>query len=71
MAGKAKEMVESWSFLDTVESNFRPLVVIELAKGTKEETIEWFTKRIVDKKANGGEYSMILCSTLKSNWLSP
>ncbi|XP_053849654.1 anoctamin-10 [Vidua macroura] len=59
MAGKAKEMVESWSFLDTVESNFRPLVVIELAKGTKEETIEWFTKRIVDKKANGGAQLLI------------
>ncbi|NXU19985.1 ANO10 protein, partial [Pardalotus punctatus] len=52
-------MVESWSFLDTVESNFRPLVVIELAKGTKEETIEWFTKRIVDKKANGGAQLLI------------
>ncbi|XP_021381563.2 anoctamin-10 isoform X2 [Lonchura striata] len=59
MAGKAKEMVESWSFLDTVESNFRPLVVIELAKGTKEETIEWFTKRIVDKKSNGGAQLLI------------
>lgn len=67
MADKTKEMVESWSFLDTVESNFRPLVVIELAKGTKKETIEWFTKRIVDKKANGGEYTMIFCNTLKSN----
>ncbi|KAF2983848.1 hypothetical protein EK904_005206 [Melospiza melodia maxima] len=59
MAGKTKEMVESWSFLDTAESNFRPLVVIELAKGTKEETIEWFTKRIVDKKANGGAQLLI------------
>lgn len=68
---KTKELVESWSFLDAAESNFRPLVVIELAKGTKEETIEWFTKRIVDKKANGGEYSIIFCITLKSNWLSP
>uniref|UniRef100_A0A803W3Y0 Anoctamin n=1 Tax=Ficedula albicollis TaxID=59894 RepID=A0A803W3Y0_FICAL len=59
MAEKTKMMVESWSFLDTPESNFRPLVVIELAKGTKEETIEWFTKRIVDKKADGGAQLLI------------
>ncbi|XP_075601830.1 anoctamin-10 isoform X2 [Balearica regulorum gibbericeps] len=52
-------MAESWSFLDTFEPNFRPLVVIELAKGTKEETIEWFTKRIVDKKANGGAQLLV------------
>ncbi len=57
-------MKETWSFLDTFEPNFRPLVVIELAKGTKKETIEWFTKRIVDKKANGGEYNRIFCNTL-------
>ncbi|NXK17492.1 ANO10 protein, partial [Arenaria interpres] len=52
-------MEESWSFLDTFEPNFRPLVVIELAKGTKEETIEWFTKRIVEKKANGGAQLLV------------
>lgn len=52
-------MKESWSSVDTLETNFRPLVVIELAKGTKEETIEWFTKRIVDKKANGGAQLLI------------
>nr|XP_021153509.1 anoctamin-10 isoform X2 [Columba livia] len=52
-------MSESWSFLDTVEPNFRPLVVVELAKGTKEETREWFTKRIVDKKANGGAQLLV------------
>ncbi|XP_065485865.1 anoctamin-10 isoform X2 [Caloenas nicobarica] len=55
----SQKMAESWSFLDTVEPNFRPLVVIELAKGTKEETIEWFTKRIVDKKANGGAQLLV------------
>ncbi|XP_071417267.1 anoctamin-10 isoform X2 [Pithys albifrons albifrons] len=59
MVEKPQKMAESWSFLDTVESNFRPLVVIELAKGTKEETIEWFTKRIVDKKADGGAQLLI------------
>lgn len=64
-------MAESWSFLDAFEPNFRPLVVIELAKGTKEETLKWFTKRIVDKKSNGGEYSMTFCNTFKSNWLLP
>ncbi|XP_027515228.1 anoctamin-10 [Corapipo altera] len=59
MVQKPQKMAESWSFLDTVESNFRPVVVIELAKGTKEETIEWFTKRIVDKKADGGAQLLI------------
>ncbi|TRZ25800.1 hypothetical protein HGM15179_001386 [Zosterops borbonicus] len=59
MAEEKEKLVESWSFLDTIESNFRPLVVIELAKGTKEETIEWLTKRIVDKKANGGAQLLI------------
>lgn len=63
-------MAQSWSFLDICESDFRPLVVIELAKTAKAETIEWFTERIVDKKAKGGEYSMTFCNTLKSNWLS-
>nr|XP_009936382.1 PREDICTED: anoctamin-10 [Opisthocomus hoazin] len=52
-------MAESWSVLDNFDPNFRPLVVIELAKGTKEETIEWFTKRIVDKKANGGAQLLV------------
>ncbi|XP_021241997.1 anoctamin-10 isoform X2 [Numida meleagris] len=52
-------MKETWSFVDTFEPNFRPLVVIELAKGTKKETIEWFTERIVDKKANGGAQLLI------------
>ncbi|XP_054016927.1 anoctamin-10 [Dryobates pubescens] len=52
-------MAESWSFLDTSEPNFKPLVVIELAKGTKKETVEWFTKRIVDKKANGGAQLLV------------
>lgn len=62
----SQKMLESRTFLDASEPNFRPLVVIELAKGTKEETIEWFTKRIEDKKANGGEYSMTFYNTLKS-----
>uniref|UniRef100_A0A8B9RTP6 Uncharacterized protein n=1 Tax=Accipiter nisus TaxID=211598 RepID=A0A8B9RTP6_9AVES len=52
-------MAESWSFLDAFEPNFRPLVVIELAKGTKEETLKWFTKRIVDKKSNGGAQLLV------------
>ncbi|XP_027753360.1 anoctamin-10 [Empidonax traillii] len=59
MVEKPQKMAESWSFMDTTESNFRPLVVIELAKGTKEETIQWFTKRIVDKKADGGAQLLI------------
>ncbi|XP_075275049.1 anoctamin-10 isoform X1 [Opisthocomus hoazin] len=55
----SQKMAESWSVLDNFDPNFRPLVVIELAKGTKEETIEWFTKRIVDKKANGGAQLLV------------
>uniref|UniRef100_A0A8C0HF95 Anoctamin n=1 Tax=Chelonoidis abingdonii TaxID=106734 RepID=A0A8C0HF95_CHEAB len=46
-------MKESWSAFDTFEHHFRPLVVIELAKDTKEETKEWLTQRIMDKKKNG------------------
>ncbi|XP_064300243.1 anoctamin-10 isoform X2 [Phalacrocorax carbo] len=52
-------MEKSWPFLGTFEADFRPLVVIELAKGTKEETIKWLTKRIVDKKANGGAQLLV------------
>ncbi|KQL59739.1 anoctamin-10 [Amazona aestiva] len=52
-------MAQSWSFLDVCESDFRPLVVIELAKSAKAETVEWFTKRIVDKKAKGGAQLLV------------
>nr|XP_013806251.1 PREDICTED: anoctamin-10 isoform X3 [Apteryx mantelli mantelli] len=52
-------MKEGWCSFDISEPNFRPLVVIELAKGTKEETREWLTKRIVDKKANGGAQLLV------------
>ncbi|XP_075778076.1 anoctamin-10 isoform X2 [Pelodiscus sinensis] len=52
-------MKESWSAFDTFEPHFRPLVVIELAKGTKEETKEWLTQRIVDKKKNGGAQLLV------------
>uniref|UniRef100_A0A8D0H5P5 ANO10 n=1 Tax=Sphenodon punctatus TaxID=8508 RepID=A0A8D0H5P5_SPHPU len=52
-------MKESWSAFDTFEANFRPLVVIELAQNTKEETKEWLTQRIVDKKKNGGAQLLV------------
>ncbi|XP_044862383.1 anoctamin-10 isoform X4 [Mauremys mutica] len=52
-------MKESWSAFDTFEHHFRPLVVIELAKDTKEETKEWLTQRIVDKKKNGGAQLLV------------
>ncbi|XP_025901334.1 anoctamin-10 isoform X2 [Nothoprocta perdicaria] len=52
-------MKESWSSLDNFEPNFRPLVVIELAKSTKDETREWLTRRISDKKANGGAQLLV------------
>ncbi|XP_034616752.1 anoctamin-10 isoform X1 [Trachemys scripta elegans] len=52
-------MKESWSAFDTFEPHFRPLVIIELAKDTKEETKEWLTQRIVDKKKNGGAQLLV------------
>ncbi|XP_048694654.2 anoctamin-10 isoform X4 [Caretta caretta] len=54
-----QRMKESWSAFDTFEPHFRPLVVIELAKNTKEETKEWLTQRIVDKKKNGGAQLLV------------
>nr|XP_025954493.1 anoctamin-10 isoform X2 [Dromaius novaehollandiae] len=59
VSASSQKMKESWSSFDTFEPSFRPLVVIELAKGTKEETREWLTKRIVDKKANGGAQLLV------------
>nr|KAF6419868.1 anoctamin 10 [Molossus molossus] len=42
------------SALDTSESCFTPLVVIELAQDVKEETKEWLKNRIITKKKDGG-----------------
>ncbi|XP_045386696.1 anoctamin-10 [Lemur catta] len=42
------------SALDTYESSFTPLVVIELAEDVKEETKEWLKNRIIAKKKDGG-----------------
>ncbi|XP_071456426.1 anoctamin-10 isoform X2 [Marmota flaviventris] len=42
------------SALDTYESSFTPLVVIELAQDVKEETKEWLKNRIIAKKKDGG-----------------
>uniref|UniRef100_A0A452EAX3 Anoctamin n=1 Tax=Capra hircus TaxID=9925 RepID=A0A452EAX3_CAPHI len=42
------------SALDTHESSFLPLVVIELAQDVKEETKEWLKARIITKKKDGG-----------------
>lgn len=41
--------------LDTCESSFTPLVVLELAQDVKKETKEWLKNRIVSKKEDGGE----------------
>eukprot|EP00074_Homo_sapiens_P086754 XP_016862208.1 anoctamin-10 isoform X7 [Homo sapiens] len=41
------------SALDTSESSFTPLVVIELAQDVKEETKEWLKNRIIAKKKDG------------------
>ncbi|KAM3929384.1 anoctamin-10 [Leptodactylus fuscus] len=37
-----------------LEPEFKPLVVIELAKDVKEETKKWLVKKIMDKKKDGG-----------------
>ncbi|XP_064446705.1 anoctamin-10 isoform X3 [Mirounga angustirostris] len=42
------------SALDTCESSFTPLVVLELAQDVKEETKEWLKNRIISKKEDGG-----------------
>ncbi|XP_031199996.1 anoctamin-10 isoform X3 [Mastomys coucha] len=42
------------SSLDTCESSFTPLVVIELAQDVKDETKEWLKNRIIAKKKDGG-----------------
>ncbi|XP_064410977.1 anoctamin-10 isoform X2 [Latimeria chalumnae] len=39
--------------------NFRPLVVLELAKKTSKETIDWLIKRISGKTKDGGAHLMI------------
>ncbi|KAJ7322526.1 hypothetical protein JRQ81_018813 [Phrynocephalus forsythii] len=49
----------NWSAYDTFEANFKPLVVVELAKDTKDETKEWLTKKIVEKKKNGGAQLLV------------
>ena len=43
------------SALDTHESSFTPLVVIELAQDVKEETKDWLKNRIIGRKKDGGE----------------
>ncbi|KAG8139256.1 hypothetical protein E2320_002048 [Naja naja] len=50
----SKKMKISWSAYDTFEANFKPLVVIELAQNTKDETKEWLMQKVVGKKKNGG-----------------
>ena len=41
--------------VDSSGSRFTPLVVVELASETKEETITWLLRRIRDHQQNGGE----------------
>ncbi|XP_068944701.1 anoctamin-10 isoform X2 [Petaurus breviceps papuanus] len=47
------------SALDTSETFFKPLVVLELAQDVKEETRKWLEKKINDKKKNGGAQLLI------------
>uniref|UniRef100_G3X1X3 Anoctamin n=1 Tax=Sarcophilus harrisii TaxID=9305 RepID=G3X1X3_SARHA len=47
------------SALDTSESFFKPLVILELARDVKEETRKWLEKKINDKKKNGGAQLLI------------
>ncbi|XP_032314978.1 anoctamin-10 isoform X5 [Camelus ferus] len=52
--GRLSKMKVTLSALDTHESSFTPLVVIELAQDVKEETKEWLKNRIISKKKDGG-----------------
>lgn len=47
-------MKATLSALDTSQSSFTPLAVIELAQDVKEETKEWLKNRIIAKKKDGG-----------------
>ncbi|KAM6450827.1 anoctamin-10 isoform 1-T3 [Liasis olivaceus] len=49
----------SWSAYDTFEANFKPLVVVQLAQNTKDETKEWLVQKIVGKKKNGGAQLLV------------
>ncbi|XP_073425137.1 anoctamin-10 isoform X2 [Dendrobates tinctorius] len=42
-----------------LEPEFKPLVVIELAKDVQEETKKWLAKKIMDKKKDGGAQLLI------------
>ncbi|XP_056376198.1 anoctamin-10 isoform X1 [Hyla sarda] len=42
-----------------LEPEFKPLVVIELAKDVKEETKKWLLKKVMDKKKDGGAQLLI------------
>ncbi|KAL0599713.1 Anoctamin-10, partial [Plecturocebus cupreus] len=48
------KMKVTLSALDTSESSFTPLVVIEFAQDVKEETKEWLKNRIIAPKKDGG-----------------
>nr|XP_033785972.1 anoctamin-10 isoform X2 [Geotrypetes seraphini] len=58
-------MKRSLSLQEAADPNFRPLVVIELAKDAKEETKEWLIRRIMDKKRDGG--AQLLIKPLQEN----
>ncbi|XP_066547474.1 anoctamin-10 [Amia ocellicauda] len=47
-------MKRGLSNLDNGGLSFTPLVVIELAKDTKEEAVSWLLKRVKDKQRDGG-----------------
>ncbi|XP_025027197.1 anoctamin-10 isoform X2 [Python bivittatus] len=49
----------SWSAYDTFEANFKPLVVVQLAQNTKDETKDWLVQKIVGKKKNGGAQLLV------------
>ncbi|XP_053323948.1 anoctamin-10 isoform X2 [Spea bombifrons] len=49
---------------DPPELEFKPLVVIELAKDAKAETREWLVKKIMDKKKDGGCQLLIKSLTI-------
>lgn len=57
---------------DISSASFTPLVVVELASNTKEETIKWLLSRIRDKQQSGGvDAELLFCSLLALSTHTP
>ncbi|XP_041045606.1 anoctamin-10 [Carcharodon carcharias] len=54
-----KRMKGNSSLSEDVQFTFTPLVILELAKDTHKETIEWLVQKIIDRKHLGGAHLSI------------